>query len=150
MSWKRHGYTLALFFLVALSAMAQLDSSALRAKYGAPLDREIFHIPQGFDLVVDYGPDRQVCRMEVPSLMPSNEKVLRAPEMKQRMYDFLRDLVPMTMRGTELRRMMSSSGMASVTSIEYENVTIGEVSMADQPFAKTSITLRFKNCQTPG
>lgn len=128
--------------------MAQLDSSALRAKYGPPLDREIFHIPPGFDLVVDYGPGRQVCSLEVPGLMPSTERVSRAPEMKQRMYDFLLDLVPMTMRGAELRRGVSVSGLASMTSIEYENVTIGEVNIADQPFAKTSITLRFKNCQT--
>ena len=57
----------------ALPAVAQLDSPALRAKFGAPLNRETFHLPAGFDLVVDYGPDLQVCKLEVPSLMPTDE-----------------------------------------------------------------------------
>lgn len=59
----------------ALHAPAQLSSSDLRAKFGQPLHRETFHMPQGFDLVVDYAPDSQVCKLEVPALMPSNEKV---------------------------------------------------------------------------
>ena len=48
-----------LFFAIcclgfALPAVAQLDSYALHAKYGSPLNRETFHLPAGFDLVVDY------------------------------------------------------------------------------------------------
>jgi hypothetical protein len=39
--------------LLALPALAQLDSYTLRAKFGAPLNRETFHLPEGFDLTVD-------------------------------------------------------------------------------------------------
>ena len=50
-----------------LPALAQLDSSALRAKFGSPLNREIFHMSQGFDMTVDYGTGNQVCRLQVPA-----------------------------------------------------------------------------------
>jgi hypothetical protein len=49
----------------ALALFGQLDSSQLRAKYGPPLDRETFTMAPGFQIVVDYGPDRQVCRLEI-------------------------------------------------------------------------------------
>jgi|ERR1700693_4096168 len=72
----------------ALPAVAQLDSSALRSKYGPPLNRETFHMPEGFDLVVDYDAANQACKMEVPALMPTNAQVPNIDEMKRRMYDF--------------------------------------------------------------
>jgi hypothetical protein len=59
------------FLALALPASAQLDSAQLRVKFGAPLDRETFHIPAGFDLVVDYGVGHQVCKLQVPALMPT-------------------------------------------------------------------------------
>src|SRR5256885_12283886 len=58
-------------------------------KYGTPLNRENFHMPAGFDLVVDYGASNQVCKLHVPALMPTTEQVSNAAVMKQRMYDFL-------------------------------------------------------------
>jgi hypothetical protein len=76
--------------LFALPVAAQLDSYALRAKFGAPLSRETYHLPQGFDLTVDYGAANQVCRLEVPA------------NPRQEMQDFLAELVPNSMRGKEL------------------------------------------------
>ena len=71
---------------LSLPALAQLDSSALRAKYGPPLNRETYRMPAGFDLIVDYGAGNQVCKVQVPALMPTKDKVARAAEMTQRMY----------------------------------------------------------------
>jgi hypothetical protein len=119
-----------------LPAVAQLDSSALRSKYGPPLNRETFRMPAGFDLIVDYDAANQVCKLEVPALMPSHEKVSNADEMKRRMYDFLADLVPNAMRGKELGTLM----VGIVSFVEYEHVTIGELQHA--------ITVTFKNCET--
>jgi hypothetical protein len=135
---------------LALPAMAQLDSPALRAKFGSPLNRETFHIPSGFDLVVDYGTGNQVCKLEVPALMPTDEKVQRTAVMKQRMYDFLAELVPASIRGKELGRMAQVSGTISLSSIEYENITISELQVGDQ-HDRGTITLRFKNydCERP-
>ena len=61
--------------LLALPALAQLDSATLRAKFGAPLNRETFHMPQGFDLTVDYGAGNQVCKLAVPAEMPPQPDV---------------------------------------------------------------------------
>jgi hypothetical protein len=57
--------------VLTLPASAQLDSTQLRAKFGPPLSREIFRVPPGFDLVADYGGDNQVCKLQVPALMPT-------------------------------------------------------------------------------
>ena len=134
-------------FGFTLPAAAQLDSFALRAKYGAPLDRETFRMPAGFDLVVDYGANRQVCRLEVPALMPSHEKISNTATMKQRMYVFLSDLVPGSTRGNELRQWATVMGTVSLLSVEYEHVIINELQHADEPFGKNTITVAFKDTQ---
>jgi hypothetical protein len=73
--------------------------------------------------------------------------------MKQRMYDFLAEVVPESMRGKELKRGATQMGLASMSWIEYENITIGEFQHGDQAFSKDhTITVTFKNydCQRPG
>lgn len=128
----------------ALPAVAQLDSPALRAKFGAPLNRETFHLPAGFDLVVDYGPDLQVCKLEVPSLMPTDENPANLVVMKQRMYAFLADLVPDAMRGKELMRGAQAMGAISIQFTEYEHVMVTELLTANEQFAQNPITVTFK------
>jgi hypothetical protein len=137
-------------FVLALPAVAQLDSSALRVKLGPPLHRETFRMPAGFDLVVDYDAGNQVCKLQVPALMPTNEQVQRADEMKKRMYDFLADLVPEQLRGKELGRGIGTMSTISMSSVEYEHVSINEIQYANKPFGKdNTITVLFKNtnCQ---
>ncbi len=135
----------------ALPAFAQLNSSGLRAKFGPPLSREIFHMPAGFDLTVDYGISTQVCKLEVPAMMPRDPaKISNTTELRQRMYDFLADLVPASERGKEGRTLMEQLGLTSLMTTEYDNVTVREVENPNQPDSGT-ITIRFKNagCQTP-
>jgi hypothetical protein len=71
--------------------------------------------------------------------------------MKQRMYDFLAELVPRSMRGKELGRGNYSMGAMYLLSVEYEHVTIVEPKDANQPFANNPITVSFKtnNCILP-
>ena len=139
------------FLALAFPASAQLDSAQLRVKFGAPLDRELFRIPPGFDLVVDYGVGHQVCKLQVPALMPTDSQVKNGAEMKQKMYAFLADLVPDAMRGKESRRSVLVSGAFSRSFVEYEHVTISEAEYANQPFDSihNTITVRFHNagCQ---
>jgi hypothetical protein len=136
-----------------LPAFAQLDSAALRMKYGTPLNRETFHMPTGFDLVVAYGANNQVCRLHVPALMPTTEQVSNVAVMKQRMYDFLGELVPDSMRGKELGRRAAVMGAAaSIFWIEYERVTVSE-QQTGQPFSHdNTITLTFTSdsCRSMG
>lgn len=134
-------------------AMAQLDSSALRAKYGPPLARETYRMPAGFDVIVDYGAGNQVCKIQVPALMPTNENVARAAEMKQRMYEFLADLVPASLRGKEVGRYMTMMGLISMSIVEFEQVTINELEYANEPFGKDNtitITLKNESCRVAG
>ena len=123
-----------------LPAFAQLDSSALRAKFGPPLNRETFYMPSGFDLIVDYGADNQVCRLVVPARMPAGET----------MDDFLADLVPSSMRGKELQRLSAQMGLMSMTSVEYEHITMVEVNHPNDSFRAT-ITIQFnkESCKAP-
>jgi len=133
---------------LALPASAQLDSAQLRVKFGSPLNREIFRVPPGFDLVVDYGGDNQVCKLQVPALMPTGAKVQNPDDMKQHMYEFLAELVPDSMRGKELGRFMSTTGAFSTIGFaEYEHVTIVETYRG----SNDTISVRFKNpaCQQP-
>ena len=141
------------FLVLALPAAAQLDSAQLRVKFGAPLDREIFHIQPGFDLVVDYGVGHQVCTLQVPAVMPTDSRIQNGAEMKQKMYAFLADVVPDAMRGKETQRGVLVSGAFSQSFVEYEHVMISEANYANQVFDSiyNKITVRFKNpaCQQP-
>ncbi len=107
-------------------------------------------MPSGFDLIVDYGANNQVCRLEVPALMPTDEKISNATLMKQRMYSFLSDLVPGSARGKELRQRVTMSGTISLLTIEYEHVTINELQHADQPFGNNTITITFNDNKCQG
>ena len=133
--------------VLTLPASAQLDTAELRAKFGAPLSREIFRVPPGFDLVVDYGAGNQVCKLQVPALMPADAaKVQNTDDMKRKMQAFLADLVPDSMRGKSLRRMFSQSGAFSgVSSDEYEHVTVVETHSGTND--TISVTFQDARCQ---
>jgi len=141
---------LALFALCCLPAFAQLDSSTLHAKLGQSLNQETFHMPAGFDLIVDYGIGTTlVCKLEVPALMPhETAKAWNITVQKQRMYDFLADLVPDSMRGKSGGTVHFQSGLLSQMTTEYENVTVSEIQNDSQPETGT-ITIKFKTagCQ---
>jgi hypothetical protein len=136
-----------------LPAFAQLDSSTLHAKYGQPLNRETYHMQAGFDLIVDYGTSTRVCKLEVPALMHRDPgaKVSNTTELKQRMYDFLADLVPASERGKKTGGFVEVHGLISLVTDQYENITVSEIQFANEPESRqNTITIRFKNlgCQT--
>src|ERR1700677_1911156 len=58
-----------------LLSLTTMTASQLRAKYGpagcgTPLDRETFTISPGLEIVVDYGADEKVKRIELPGTAP--------------------------------------------------------------------------------
>lgn len=132
--------------VLTLPAFAQLDSAQLRGKFGAPLRRETFRVPLGFDLVVDYGAGNRVCKLQVPALLPTDATVQNTEDMKQKMRAFLAELVPDSTRGKELRRVMSQTGAFSGVGFdEYEHVTVVQTYSG----TNDTITVTFKNagCQ---
>jgi hypothetical protein len=113
--------------LLALPALAQLDSASLRAKFGAPLTRETYRLQQGFDLTVDYNAANQVCKLAVPAEMQLQPNASGPFNPRKQMQDFLGDLVPDSMRGKDIRRFAGMTGASSaVSSTEYEHVTISQ------------------------
>jgi hypothetical protein len=124
-------------------AFAQIDASRfaaeLRASYGPPLAREVFTVPAG-EMVVDYATSGHVCKIQLPAMAPEEGR----PGVKstRALDDFLLKLLPLTMRGKELRKMAEQQGLASVLATEYENVTISEVSQGQ---GRTGVTVIFTN-----
>ncbi|HLH00486.1 MAG TPA: hypothetical protein VKX49_29545 [Bryobacteraceae bacterium] len=134
-------------FVLTVPAFAQIDSSQLRGKFGAPLSRETFRVPPGFDLVVDYGAGNQVCKLQVPALMPTDTS--NTDDMAQQMRAFLAALVPDSTRGKELKQFMFQTGAFSAVAFEdYEYVTFAQTYRG----SNDTITVTFKNAgcqQTP-
>jgi hypothetical protein len=134
---------LASFAGFALSAFAQIDGARfardLRAKYGPPLARETFVARPGLEMLVDYAANGHVCRIQLPPIAPSREPGVKTA---QAVDDFLVELVPVTMRGKELGRMVEALGAPSVSQIDYENVTISELRQGGR---RTGVTVKFKN-----
>jgi hypothetical protein len=131
---------------LALPVSAQLDVAQLRATFGASLSREVFRVPPGFDLVVDYGAGNQVCKLQVPALMPTDAEVQNADDMRQKMHAFLAELVPDSMRGKELQQFQGQTGAFSARGgYEYDHVRIVETYSG----SNDTITAWFKNaaCQ---
>jgi hypothetical protein len=140
----------AISFIVCLgstsSAFGQIDTFNLRTKYGAPLDRETFTVRPGVKMVVDYGPGRQVCRIQLPS---GKQIVGTAPPgvvTKQQVDEVLEEVVPPAMRGKELNRMAVATGAPMMFLTEYEHVTISELKNG---VIGTGITVTFKDPACP-
>lgn len=138
---------LAVFVGFVMSAFAQIDgpkfAADVREKYGIPLARQTFLIPAG-EMVVDYATNGNVCRIKLPSMGPDDSQ----PGVKstKAIDDFVLKLVPLNLRGKELRRMSQSSGLSSVSWVEYENVVVAEVRIGSE---RTGVTVTFttEKCQ---
>lgn len=116
-------------FGFTLSAFAQIDgtkfASDLRTKFGPPLARETFTVRTGIEMVVDYAANGHVCRIHLPPIAPGRESGVSSP---QAIDEFISELIPLAMRGKELKRAASISGLNSVSIVEYENIGIAETS----------------------
>src|SRR5260370_25110673 len=128
-------------FLVAASlAFAQIDTFSLRSKYGAPLDRETFTVRPGIEMVVNYGPGKQVCRIQLPSGMRIVGTVPAGVVTKQQIDEVLEEVVPPSSRGKEVGRAGAALGAPMLSTPDYEHVTIGERRHTGSP---NGITVTF-------
>jgi hypothetical protein len=121
-----------LFFIAASSAFAQMDAVALRSRYGAPLDRETFLIRPGIEMVVDYGPSKQVCRIQLPSGRKIVGTVPPGAITKQQIDDVLNEVVPPSIRGKEMNRGVVATGAPMLSFADYEHVSINELEVGGQ------------------
>ena len=134
----------AFFILLAAStAFGQIDSASLRAKFGAPLNRETFIVRPGVQMIVDYSPTaNHACRLELPGqAMPTDAPLGVAINPKKIIDDILAEIVPLSMRGKELGRFAEQMGQLGISSIDYENVSIVESLTGNR---RTALTVKFK------
>jgi hypothetical protein len=127
----------------ALFASAQIDGIGLRQKYGVPLARETFTVMTGVEIVVDYAVSGHVCRIQLPPVGPSRDPRVSTP---QAIDEFISELVPLTVRGKEVNRMVFMSGPNNVSMIKYENVTISEV-LQEQRRTGVTVTFTKETCR---
>ena len=136
------------------SAFGQIDATTLRAKYGDPVNygkrvnSETFKVRNNIEIVVQYGPSGQVCRIELPPGQSIVGQVAPDGTTKQQVDEVLQEVVPPSMRGKEIRSGVIYVGAPSFLLIEYEHVTITELLQNETP---TSVTVAFKEkgCVTP-
>src|SRR5450432_3558175 len=100
----------AIALVAASSAFAQVDAYRLRSKYGQPLDRETFTVRPGIELVVDYGPSKQACRIQLPSGKKIVGTVPDGAITKHQIDEVLDEVVPQSIRGKELGKGMTGTG----------------------------------------
>jgi hypothetical protein len=119
----------------------ELDATTLRLKYGEPLARETFQVRPGLEMIVNYGPDRKVCNIEIPR---SNSN--------QQLDELIDELVPPSARGEKVSggHIIASGGHVMRHEI-YEKVIISEPYDLDHPDGRTGVTIRFNrpDCHQP-
>lgn len=131
-------------FAVSVSAQFDADKFAagLRANYGPPLNREVFLVPAG-EMVVDYAANGHACGIQLPAVGPEEGRSVRSPKAVD---DFLLKLLPLSMRGKELGRMVEMFGLPGVRITLYENVTISEL-LEGQRRTGVTVTFTKEKCQ---
>jgi hypothetical protein len=136
---------LAIFcFVFAASVFGQMDGSSLRAKFGAPLNREVFTVRRGIEMIVDYSPTtNQVCRLELPGQapIPVDAPMGVGINTKKPIDELLAEIVPLSMRGKEVGTFCENAGMSGMCSTGYENVLVVESLNGGH---RTAVIVRFK------
>lgn len=135
-----------LLLVAASSAFAQIDATALRSKYGAPLDRETFTVRPGIEMVVDYGPSKQVCRIQLPSGMQFRGTVPPGAITKRQIDEVLDEVVSPSIRGKEVNRGVLATGAPMLYVTDYEHVSVSELQVGG---IGTGITVTFKDSTCP-
>jgi hypothetical protein len=137
---------LVAILLAAPAVFGQIDTFHLRSKYGAPLDRETFRVRPGIEVVVDYGPAKQVCRIQLPSGMQIAGDVPPGAITKQQIDEVLNEVAPPSIRGKELGRMVTTASAIMMFSTDYEHLTISEIKNGA---VGTGIAVTFKDPACP-
>jgi hypothetical protein len=131
-------------FAVSLSAQFDPDKFVvgLRASFGPPLTREVFSVPVG-EMAVDYAANGHACEIRLPGRAPEEgTNVISAKAVD----DFLVKLLPLSIRGKELAKILGSEGIVNGVTTQYENVTISEWSNG-QTRPGVTATFTKEKCQ---
>ncbi len=122
----------------SMACAQQMSASALRAKYGEPLARETFQVRPNIEAVVNYGPRRQVCNIEIPQTTTKRE-----------VDEVVDELAPPSARGKKVGQNLMVSGKFTEAVFSYELITISEPQDPDHPGRRTAVRITFNrtDCQ---
>jgi len=137
---------LAFACITPSSAIAQIDAYILHSKYGPPLDRETFMVRPGIEMIVDYGPSKQACKIQLPSGMNFVGTVPPGSVSKKQIDEVLDEVVPPSLRGKLLNEMLMTAGLPAMSVKIYENVNIAETHHGG---IGTGITVTFTDAACP-
>jgi hypothetical protein len=138
----RAAIRLAICLGCASLAFAEIDAFSLRSKYGPPLERETFTVRPAIEMIVDYGPNKQVCRIQLPSGIQYGGAVPDNAITKQRIDEVLNEVVPPSIRGGELNQGLAFFGWLTVSYTLYERLSISE---AQDNGVGRGITVTFRD-----
>ena len=130
------------FLALVSPALSQIDGATLRAKYGAPLNRETFQVRPNIEMVVNYGPNGQLFRIELPPGENMRGEVPANIATTQQVDEVIAEVVPLSVRGRETNRGSFMSGMNSMTMTDYEHVSLIAGYHGD---TRTRISIIFKD-----
>jgi len=133
-------------FIAAPVAFGQIDTFTLRSKYGVPVDRETFTVRPGIEMVVDYGPSKQVCRIQLPSGIQIVGEVPPGAITKQQIDEVLNEVVPSSIRGKEINRMVAATGTIMAFVTDYEKIDLTEMKNGA---VAAGVTVVFKDPACP-
>ena len=136
--------------LVCVAAYPQ-SGSDLRRKYGPP--SEAYEVRPNVLMTVVFGTDGQACEMVIEARHTSRAGVngnslIPLPIAEE----VLNEVAPVEQRGKGGRAITFSGGCSSITSEEYENVSIYRAEQCLQGGGKAvlAITVKWKHRQCPG
>jgi hypothetical protein len=138
---------IAVFFWFAALVFGQFDAGGfatdLRTKYGPALDRQTFEPKPDIEMVVDYASNGHVCRIQLPAVAPEKDRPnVTSPRGLE---EFLAELVPVSLRGKEVNRVIQAMGAISISSVQYENVTISVMSPIEN--GRATVSFRGESCR---
>ena len=112
-----------------------MHGSTLREKYGAPQTKQVFMVRPGIEMLVTFGPNETVCKVEIPFGAATKEELDAIAE----------EVVPLSMRGKELHRSFHRFGALGTSLTVYEMVTITQQSVSDGSPEKYRMTMTFND-----
>ena len=147
--------TIAIFGMLLVCAAAYPQSgSDLRSKYGPP--SEAYEVRPNVLMTVVFGADGQACEMVIEARHTSKgggvngNNLIPLPIAEE----VLKEVAPIEQRGKGGRAITFSGGCSSITSEEYENVSIyrSEQCLLGGGKAVLAITIKWKHrqCQSKG
>ncbi len=127
--------------------LAQADAATLGSKYGEPIKRETFQVRPHLQMVVSYGPAGQVCRLQFPPAYQVGGADSSDLVAKQQVDEVVAEVVPPAVRGKELGRYQTQLGLVTITTIDYEHLSISTLL---QPGDAIRVAVVFKDeaCRT--